>query len=156
VRASCAGRAFAPVFFATLAVSGAAAVLARAALGGLPVTASIAVASAALALLAGVAYAALGVALGTRLPPVLAASVTLGAAVVGAASAGLAPGSSRVLGVVAALVPDLQIFSVAEAAYGDSSGVSLGYVLGVAGWTAAYSAGAVAIGALMLGERELG
>lgn len=158
VRASLRGGPPGPAVLTALGVLGAGDVLARFALAGLPPLAGVTVAAAALGLLAGLAYAALGVALGVRLPPALAASATLGAGILGAASAGLAgtSGSERAVTLLATFVPDLSLFSVAEAAYADRGAVSIAYVLGVAGWTALYAAGALALGAVLLSRRELG
>lgn len=57
-------------------------------------------------------------------------------------------------GALAVIVPDLQLYWVADAAYTDAV-VPLGYVVGVAGYTALYSAGALGVGAWLLGGREL-
>lgn len=58
-------------------------------------------------------------------------------------------------GALALVVPDVQLFWVADAAYGDTL-VPLDYVLGMLGYTAAYVIGALGLGAWLLGGRELG
>lgn len=184
-----------------------------------------ALAAATLATLAALAYAALGVCLGTRLPPAGAAVLTLVGFVLGSLvqaagrDAGAAPslalgaalavagwlwlvgvawhvsagwGAATLLvlpgalfavshparargplgllvagGVVLALgatlggtallslvVPDLQLYWVGDAAYGEVP-VPASYVAEVALSTAAYCAGALGVGALVLGGREL-
>jgi hypothetical protein len=160
VRASRAGRSFQASSILTLAVTGTLALLGRIALAPASPLAATAVLGAGLAVLGGLAYTALGLLLAVRLPPALAASATLGAAVFGAASEGLAAHSdglvARALPVLGWLVPDVAVFSIADAAYADESGLTFAYVAGVAAWTALYSLGALALAALLLDRRELG
>ncbi|MEZ0227763.1 MAG: hypothetical protein ACAI25_04005 [Planctomycetota bacterium] len=154
VRASRADRSFQTATFAALAVTGALALVGRIALSGLSPLALLAVLATILSVLAGCAYLALGVLLATRLPPAVAASATLGAAVLGAASSGLA--ATRALPFLRLVVPDLGFFSISEAAYSDELVLPLAYVASVALWTAVYSVGALALGAVLLDRRELG
>lgn len=58
-------------------------------------------------------------------------------------------------GALALIVPDVQLFWVADAAYGDAL-VPLDYVVGVAIYTGVYGVGALGLGAWLLGGRELG
>ncbi len=114
-----------------------------------------AVLAASLAVCAGCAYAALGVAVAMRLAPALAASLTLGAAVLGAATQGVTQEGSA-LAALAWVIPDLSLFSIADAAYTDAGQVPLAYLGGVALWTGAYATGTLVVGALLLDRRELG
>ena len=58
-------------------------------------------------------------------------------------------------GLLTWVVPDLQLFWIADAAYGDVN-VPLDYVARVAGYALAYSAGALGVGGFFLAGRELG
>lgn len=154
VHASRAGRSFQTATFGALAVTGALALVGRVWLSGLSPLAPLAVLATLLSVLAGCAYLALGVLLAVRLPPVVAASATLGAAVLGAASSGLA--ATRAVSLLRVVVPDLGFYSIGEAAYSDELALPLAYVGSVALWTCVYSLGALAAGAVLLDRRELG
>ncbi len=154
VRGSRAGRPFHSAVFAALAVLGPLALFGRVALSGLSPLAPLAVLATVLSVLAGCAYLALGVLLATRLPPSVAASATLGAAVLGAASSGM--GATRAVSFLRLVVPDLGFFSIGEAVYSDELPLPVVYVASVALWTAVYALGALALGAVLLDRRELG
>jgi hypothetical protein len=162
VRASRAGRSFQTATFATLAFTGAIAVIVRALLcegfaSAAPLV-FLAGVGTLLSFLAGCAYLGLGVLLATRLPPTLSAIGTLGAAVLGAALSGVAPGggAARFLAPVRLVIPDLSFYSIGEAAYQDELALSFAFVGAVLAWTLAYTAGVLGLGAAILDRRELG
>jgi hypothetical protein len=163
--ASRAGRAPGPWAWATLSLAGALAIgtrlgFERAPSGSLEGLAAV---QAAVAVLGAVSYAALGAALATLLPPAAAGSGALVLALAGAALPALAARAAErheslagpISLVVAALIPDLQLFSVVEAAYG-SSPPPFGYVLQLVPSVALHVAGMLAISTFILDRRELG
>ncbi len=114
----------------------------------------VALAAALLALLAAAPFAALGLALATRLGPGGAAGATLAAFLAASVARPLAA-SFELLAPLAALLPDLQLFWVADAAYGGAT-VPPGYVGEVALYAALYTLFALALAAALLEGRELG
>lgn len=113
---------------------------------------AIAAAAAFLATLAAIAFAGLGTCLATRLPPAGAAALTLVGFVLGSlVGATTIPGT----GLLALVIPDVQLYWVGDAAYTDVL-VPVDYLLGAVAYTALYCAGALGIGAWLLGGRELG
>lgn len=165
VRASLRGRAFQPA-----ALGAATWLLPIAYLGGLFIDRGVrlgapdaidgvALTAAALATLAAIAFAALGTCLATRLAPAAAAALTLVGFVLGSlvqpAAGATTTAGSVAAGALALVVPDLQLFWIADAAYTGAI-VPLDYVLGVTAYAALYVVGALGVGGWLLGGRELG
>jgi hypothetical protein len=157
VWASRRGRAVGPSVWAALAVLGTLALAVRFVVEprahGLE---TIAVAQALLLTVAAATYAALGIALAVVLPPAAAGASTILVAFAGAALPAAVAGVRPALAVVtAAVVPDLQLFSLIDAAY-QGSPVSPGYLLDATLQGGLHAAGALAIATLLLDRRELG
>ncbi len=162
LRASLAGRSFQAAALAAATVLFPAAhllgrfVAADGALRGAPADLAppVALAAAALAFLAGAPFAALGIALATRLSGGATAAITLGVFVLSSVARPAADALGA-WGFLVAALPDLQLYWVADAAYGRVD-VPPGYVAEVALYSGLYAVGALAAGAALLEGRELG
>lgn len=117
---------------------------------------AIAVSATYLAVVAAVAFAALGVALSVRVPPAATAVLTLTAFVLASLVRG--PLGEAAIGPAAWLtlaLPDLQLFWIGDAAY-TGTPVPPGYLVEMTLYAGLYVVSALTVGAFFLEGRELG